>query len=58
MYAPSLTKNGGLTMDGHNELETPPELLEWLATWSVITGFCVFFWLAVYTFAVHWSAAY
>ena len=39
-------------MDGHQELENPLSLQEWLAGWFVIVGTCLLFWLAVYGWAV------
>jgi hypothetical protein len=38
-------------MDGDREMENLFSVLEWLAGWAVITGFCVLFWLGVYTLA-------
>jgi hypothetical protein len=45
-------------MDGHQELENPLSLLQWLAGWAVILGTCMLFWLAVYGWAVNWRMAY
>jgi hypothetical protein len=45
-------------MDGDKEMETPRFSSERLAGWAVIIGFCVLFWLTVYSLAVHWRSAY
>lgn len=45
-------------MNGHQELENPLSLLQWLAGWAVILGTCMLFWLAVYGWAVNWRMAY
>ena len=45
-------------MDGHNQLENPLPLLQWLAGWALILGTCILFWLAVYRWAVDWRGAY
>jgi hypothetical protein len=45
-------------MDGYREMENPLSLLQWLAGWAFIIGFCILFWLAVYTVAVNWRLAY
>jgi len=45
-------------MDGHNELENPLSLLQWLAGWAVILGICIIFWLAVYGWALDWRATW
>ena len=45
-------------MDGHDRMENPLSLLQWLAGWGVLLATCILFWLAVYRWAVDWRAQY
>jgi hypothetical protein len=45
-------------MDGHDRMENPFSLLQWLAGWAVLLDTGILFWLAVYRWAVDWRSPY